>query len=138
MRKLADWWPLASCRGLADVFFPTSDNRPLTDARKICAECQVRVECVEYGMSLTDPKIVRPTINRGIWGGYSADELNQMRENKPLTDHVCERPGCTNRTPRRYPKRETPARFCSQKCRKAIWPQRPADWPTHKEMLQET
>lgn len=54
------WWEDAACRGLdPDIFFPEKYDSG-RDAKKVCAVCPVRVDCLADGLYERD----------GIWGGY--------------------------------------------------------------------
>lgn len=61
-----EWKMLGECRNYPpDVFF-SSDGSGLVDAKKICAQCMVRSECLEYALD--------NRINHGVWGGASERE----------------------------------------------------------------
>lgn len=60
------------------VFFPEDgDGRPVEDgpeaepARRICAQCPLRHQCLEYALSAGMPA--------GIWGGLSTGERERIR-----------------------------------------------------------
>lgn len=57
-----DWMADAACREHPEVdFFPTP-GKPLAPARRVCAGCLVRDECLAYALG-TDVD--------GVWGGTS-------------------------------------------------------------------
>jgi len=68
------WQVRAACRGpRSTVFFPptTGERRDERDAReakakRICAECCVRTECLEYALEIREP--------HGVWGGLNEHE----------------------------------------------------------------
>lgn len=64
-------WPQrAACQGEnPDIFFPAPGD-PGTQARRVCARCPVRVDCLE-----------RATANDewGIWGGLDRDQRRTLR-----------------------------------------------------------
>lgn len=64
------WREKAACVGKQEFFF--NDFRPsaVREAKKICASCPVRMECLEYGLA---------HIEYGIWGGYTANERKRLR-----------------------------------------------------------
>ena len=75
MFELADdWQRLAACKGpYAELFFPPSSPERKDDkvarehaAKSICAECQVKGECLDYAISIQEP--------HGIWGGLNETE----------------------------------------------------------------
>lgn len=58
--------------GNALFFKGDSNGTPQTTAAKfICSLCQVRKECLKYGMSFKK--------SRGIWGGLTTEERHQLR-----------------------------------------------------------
>lgn len=64
---------MAACAaGPSSKFFPPSEE-DTDDARRICAPCQVRPECVAYALG------TRATF--GIWGGLGPGELGSLRRN---------------------------------------------------------
>ena len=67
----ADAWMLhARCRGMnPSVFFPT-DGAGFEAARRICVECPVRAECLEYALT--------NQIDQGAWGGTSERERRRI------------------------------------------------------------
>lgn len=57
------WMRHGLCRGYEpSVFFP-SDGAGVENARRICAECPVASECLEYALDYR--------IDHGVWGGVS-------------------------------------------------------------------
>jgi len=75
-----DWQRLAACKGpYAELFFPPNtperkDEKAMREeaAKSICAECQVRTDCLEYAISIQEP--------HGIWGGMNEFERRQGSE----------------------------------------------------------
>lgn len=71
------WRAAARCEGeLAAYFFPPShfERKPEKDARedvarRLCARCAVREECLAYALAVREP--------HGIWGGLN--ELERRR-----------------------------------------------------------
>jgi WhiB family redox-sensing transcriptional regulator len=71
------WQEKAACRGpQAAVFFPPpqferKDEREEreTRAKAICAQCSVRVPCLEFAIRIREP--------HGIWGGLNENERKQ-------------------------------------------------------------
>ena len=74
-----EWQQRGSCRS-ADtaLFFPPSNrfehkpDREVREARakRICHGCPVRVECLEWALTMREP--------HGVWGGRSESERKQM------------------------------------------------------------
>jgi WhiB family redox-sensing transcriptional regulator len=66
----AEWHGRGLCVGEdPDVFFP-SHGDPGTDARKICAACRVRGDCLNYATE---------TDEFGIWGGLDQQERRNLK-----------------------------------------------------------
>jgi WhiB family redox-sensing transcriptional regulator len=60
----------ALCRGMNPaVFFPT-DGAGFEAARRVCLECPVRTECLEYALA--------NRIDQGAWGGTSERERRRI------------------------------------------------------------
>jgi WhiB family redox-sensing transcriptional regulator len=72
------WRHLAACKGPeADLFFPPAQPERKEDrlvreraAKLICAGCPVRVQCLEYALSVREPY--------GIWGGLNEYERRRL------------------------------------------------------------
>jgi WhiB family transcriptional regulator, redox-sensing transcriptional regulator len=73
------WRSAASCL-LADpdLFFPISaagpSERQIAQAKKICAGCPVRQECLEFALSNDQ--------SYGIWGGMTPEDRQRDRRRK--------------------------------------------------------
>ncbi len=76
--KTPPWMATASCRGVdPDVFFP-SDGVGVETASKICAECPVKQQCLEFALA--------QHIDHGVWGGTSERERRRItRERSQIT-----------------------------------------------------
>jgi len=69
-RDDATWMLQAHCRGMNPaVFFPT-DGAGFEAARRVCVECPVRTECLEYALV--------NRIDQGAWGGTSERERRRI------------------------------------------------------------
>jgi WhiB family redox-sensing transcriptional regulator len=67
----SDWMIEGACRNRRDVeFFPT-DGSGVQAARRVCAGCTVRAECLEFALA--------EGINHGVWGGTSDRERQRIR-----------------------------------------------------------
>ena len=67
----ADWRARGACLGAdPELFFPLSSAGPsveqLSQAKTVCAGCQVRAECLEFALATRQV--------HGVWGGASEDE----------------------------------------------------------------
>jgi WhiB family redox-sensing transcriptional regulator len=74
------WMHQAACRGQGfDAWFSVDEVGEDADAaRRVCADCPVRAECLEYALDRA--------IRHGLWGGLSPEEraaLNRRRRPKP-------------------------------------------------------
>jgi WhiB family transcriptional regulator, redox-sensing transcriptional regulator len=64
------WMASARCRGVnPEEFFPTG-TIGVEAAQRVCAECPVRVECLEYALA--------ERIDQGVWGGASQRERRRI------------------------------------------------------------
>jgi WhiB family redox-sensing transcriptional regulator len=72
------WTALAACRGSAhDLFFPPDTNERKDErsareqmAKRICAGCAVRVECLEAALDRRE--------SHGVWGGLNEVERRSL------------------------------------------------------------
>ena len=72
MEELPSWRRQGNCLGVnPDLFFPER-GEPTAPAKKVCAGCVVRSDCLEYALS-TGEKF-------GIWGGLSERERRRIRQ----------------------------------------------------------
>lgn len=73
-----EWQEHGLCREMdASVFFPppSFEHKPDREAREaqakaICAECPVRLPCLEWALAVEEPY--------GVWGGHSEAERKQI------------------------------------------------------------
>jgi len=64
------WRELGACRGLEpSIFYPDDDDDAL-DAKEVCAECGVRVACLEFAL--------RAREKQGVWGGATERERRRI------------------------------------------------------------
>ena len=65
------WQERAACYGLdPEVFFPEKGGSS-REAKRICAECPVRIECLNYAL--------RRDERYGVWGGMSERERRRLK-----------------------------------------------------------
>ncbi len=75
MGELA-WQDYANCRGAdADLFFPER-GASTRKAKAICAECEVRTQCLDYAIDIGE--------KFGIWGGMSERERRKVRRERQI------------------------------------------------------
>ena len=70
-----DWRAQSACLTAdPELFFPLSSTGPsleqLTEAKKICGQCPVQGECLEFALSTHQV--------HGVWGGTSEDERREL------------------------------------------------------------
>jgi WhiB family redox-sensing transcriptional regulator len=71
------WRTRSACRDSdPDVFFPIGSTGPALEqietARRICAACPVRDECLEFALATNQ--------EAGIWGGTTEEERRKLRK----------------------------------------------------------
>lgn len=73
------WRDSAECATIApDMWFPENGRRATAaDAKKVCAGCDVREQCLEYAINT-------PSIQDGIWGGLTPREIRAIRKERNL------------------------------------------------------
>jgi WhiB family redox-sensing transcriptional regulator len=64
------WMMHARCRGAKPTTFFPSDGLGVEFAQRLCTECEVRVDCLEYAL--------RNRIEHGVWGGASERERRRI------------------------------------------------------------
>ena len=69
-RSELSWRQQGACNGLDPaVFFPDSEDAA-AEAKCICAECPVRVNCLEYALATREKD--------GVWGGATDKERRRI------------------------------------------------------------
>lgn len=69
--EVLEWQAKALCSQTdPEAFFPEKGGST-RDAKKVCHECEVQVECLEYALA-NDERF-------GIWGGLSERERRKLR-----------------------------------------------------------
>jgi WhiB family redox-sensing transcriptional regulator len=58
------------------IFFP-NDGVGVQVAQRICAECSVRAECLDYALD--------NRVDHGVWGGASERERRRLLRQRRLT-----------------------------------------------------
>ena len=65
------WMSEGKCREVdPELFFP-SDGVGVIKARKVCAQCPVQAQCLEYALD--------NQIEHGVWGGASERERRRLK-----------------------------------------------------------
>jgi WhiB family transcriptional regulator, redox-sensing transcriptional regulator len=69
MKSMA-WREQARCKGIdPEVFYPVSDEES-DEAKSICAECPVRLPCLEFALAARE--------RDGVWGGATEKERRRI------------------------------------------------------------
>jgi hypothetical protein len=71
----SDWREFSACRDPlypTKLFFPPEGQEPSPAVTKLCNSCTVRVNCLEFGLTL-------PRGSGGIYGGMSEAQREQYR-----------------------------------------------------------
>jgi WhiB family redox-sensing transcriptional regulator len=77
------WQAKAACRDIEnpDIFFAEHPgaNKSTNEAKKICKQCPVRIDCLEYAITNDE--------RYGIWGGVSPGGMSEYRRLNPKLRH---------------------------------------------------
>lgn len=68
--KEIQWRELGECRGLEPTIFYPDDEDEGLEAKEVCAQCGVRVACLEYALSVRE--------KAGVWGGATERERRRL------------------------------------------------------------
>ncbi len=71
-----EWMAQGRCREMDPAVFFPSDGVGVQVAQRICAECPVRVPCLEYALV--------NRIDHGVWGGASERERRRLLRQRRL------------------------------------------------------
>ena len=71
-----NWREAAACASVdPELFFTEGDGANYrNDAKKVCAACPVKIECLDYALAANE--------QYGMWGGTSAKQREQMRSQR--------------------------------------------------------
>ena len=78
-RSATNWRSASACLSAdPDLFFPRTAKGPaerqIARAKAICAECRVRLECLEFARTYD--------LTYGIWGGTTPEDRQRERRRK--------------------------------------------------------
>jgi len=68
------WMVRGRCRAAEPATFFPSDGIGVEIAQRVCADCPVRAECLEYALE--------NRIEHGVWGGYSERGRNRILQQR--------------------------------------------------------
>lgn len=75
-RTLTDWRDSAACADDPDTQFPAPTDLPaVSRARRVCAACPVRAECLRDALRHAEP--------HGVWGGFTPNERTRLAGGMP-------------------------------------------------------
>lgn len=69
-----EWMLRAKCRGIDPAEFFPSDGTGVDKARRLCEQCVVKAECLEYALE--------NRIEHGVWGGTSERERRRIQRSR--------------------------------------------------------
>ncbi len=64
------WRDVGACRGLDPTIFYPEEDDDAGDAKSVCAECRVRVTCLEFALNHRE--------KQGVWGGATERERRRI------------------------------------------------------------
>ena len=70
------WMARGRCRDESPSLFFPSDGVGVEVARRVCQDCPVKVECLEYALT--------NGIDHGVWGGASERERRRIARRRRL------------------------------------------------------
>jgi WhiB family redox-sensing transcriptional regulator len=59
---------------LADAWFPNAGSHTAVEVKKMCGQCPVRIQCLEYALAHDE--------KHGIWGGLSRIERRTLQRQR--------------------------------------------------------
>ncbi len=65
-----EWMAQGKCRDMDPAVFFPSDGIGVQAAQRICAECPVKAECLEFALA--------DRVDHGVWGGTSERERRRI------------------------------------------------------------
>lgn len=68
--KEISWRTLGACRGLEPSIFYPEDDEAAEEAKLVCADCKVRVACLEHALTIRE--------KQGVWGGATERERRRI------------------------------------------------------------
>lgn len=74
------WYARAACKGQSHVFFPSGRGSPNPEPKRICSECPVREECLEFSIELA-----QKYETHGVWAGLTKNEREGVMYERGIT-----------------------------------------------------
>jgi WhiB family redox-sensing transcriptional regulator len=75
-----EWMARGRCSNVPPATFFPSDGAGVEVARRICADCPVREQCLEHAL--------RHRIDHGVWGGCSERERRRILKRRRAAQAV--------------------------------------------------
>lgn len=73
-----DWRADAACAQIGGNLWYPEKGEPTRDAKRICAGCPVRSDCLDYALAI-EATTGRGWVGRyGVWGGLTAQERKAL------------------------------------------------------------
>ena len=72
-----EWMARGKCREMDPAIFFPNDGIGVQVAQRICAECPVRVACLEYALE--------NKVDHGVWGGSSERERRRILRKRRMS-----------------------------------------------------
>ncbi len=73
----AEWTARAKCRDMDPAVFFPSDGIGVQVAQRICVDCPVKAECLEYALA--------DRVDHGVWGGTSERERRRILRHRRIS-----------------------------------------------------
>jgi WhiB family redox-sensing transcriptional regulator len=65
------WRRSAACRGLdPEIFYPSTEDDDVADAKAVCTACDVQQLCLEWALQVREKE--------GVWGGATEKERRRI------------------------------------------------------------
>jgi len=76
------WQDHAACKGMDNELFfsERGDTLGVELGKQVCAECPVKVQCLEYAIENRE--------KYGIWGGKSERQRREIRRRRHMTERA--------------------------------------------------
>jgi len=72
------WRDDALCREIGPAIFFPGTGHSVRPAKRICAQCEVRSNCLEFA--------VRSFVRDGVWGGCTRTDFERIRRERGLAE----------------------------------------------------
>jgi WhiB family redox-sensing transcriptional regulator len=72
------WWDQGACRGLDSAIFYPDDEVEAQSAQAVCADCVVRVACLDHALASRE--------KAGVWGGATEKDRRRIIRKRRRSD----------------------------------------------------